>query len=80
VHPLPSHLASKLIDERERELGRAADRAGLVPDGRSSRPKWRDRVLALMPGRQPRSKEPSNAQPEIYLRGPGRGLASQVSE
>ncbi len=78
MHPLPSHLALKLIDERERELRRAADRARLLPGGKLSRPKWRDRLMALIPGRQSGSKKPSIAQPEIDLRGTGRPRPSSI--
>jgi hypothetical protein len=78
VHPLPSHLALRLIDERERELRRAVDKARLRPDGRSSRAKWRDRLMALIPGRQSGSKKPLMARPEIDLRGPERPRPSSI--
>jgi hypothetical protein len=77
VHPLPSHLASQLIDERERQLRRAAERARLLSDGKSSRPKWRNRLMALIPGRSG-SKDPSTVQPEIDLRGPKRPRPSSI--
>jgi hypothetical protein len=59
-------LALKLIDERERQLRRVAERARLSSDGKSSLPGWRKWLAALMPGRRPGIKAPSTGRSEIY--------------
>lgn len=70
MNPIPPHLALKMIDERERQLRRAAELARLRADGKPARPRWRDRLQVLTRRRQPRIGAVPVDRPEIDLRRP----------